>query len=307
MSDAASRLVGTSVVMEEVRALIRTAACSREPVLLSGEVGTGRQLAARTIHVLSARSAAPFMRINCGGLPEGLFECELYGVMKRAFSDPWKPGQAEQAEGGTLFFDEVGVLSSGSQARLLRLIQEKQYTRLGETEARVADVRVMASTYGSLPERVKAGSFREDLYASLSAVQIALPRLRDRPGDLELLVRHFLSRFGPTYGHQHATVTPGALTLLAELKLFGNVRDLENYIEMLLVKAPPGDFVIDEAAVEQQSCPGALPRELGMEPERDAVEEAIKNAGGNRSVAARMLGVSRRTLYNKLVKLGLAP
>lgn len=305
-----SELVGTSAAMEEVRALVRQAALSMEPLLLIGEAGTGKALAARCVHSLSERSAAPFVEINCYVLQDPLFESEFFGVEKETFSGPRKQGLVEQAEGGALFFDGVSELSPASQVKLLRFILEKEYERVGGTDTYKANVRVMATTYRSLPEMVSAGTFREDLFGRMSAVQIFLPPLRDRPGDLEVLVRHFMNQFGPRYGHQSASVTPGALARLSAMTWFDNVRDLENFIERCVVRAPPGDIVLDEASVATERAPSAPPvrptRDARMAAEREAVEAAMKKAGGIRTVAARILGVSRRTLYNKLVELRLA-
>jgi two-component system response regulator AtoC len=311
MSDDASMLVGTSAVMEEVRALVRQAAHSVEPVLLIGEVGTGKQLAARVIHSLSARSAAPFVPINCNGLPEHLLEHELFG---REVFDCWggtgvhyKPGRVALAEGGTLFLGDVAGLSPALQVKLLRLILEKQYEPYGGGKTLMADVRVMASSVRSLPEMVQAGTFREDLFARLSVRPIHLPPLRERAGDLPALVGHFLSKHRATNKHQNASITPGAVALLAGVTWFANVQDLESLIQVLLANAAPGDVVIDETAVQSEPPPDPLHVRLSraQQLERKAVEEALQKAGGNRSVAARILGMSRRTLYNKLDGLGL--
>lgn len=305
VTDLASELVGTSAVMGEVRALVRQAALSTEPLLLIGAAGTGKALAARSVHSISERSAAPFVEVNCYALPDPFFEYQLFGVEKEALSGPRKQGLIEQAEGGSLLFDGVSELSPACQVKVLRFILEKEYERVGGTDTYKANVRVMATTYRSLPEMVSAGTFREDLSDCLSAVQIFLPPLRDRPGDLEVLVRHFMYQFGPRYGHHGASVTPGALARLAAMTWFDNVRDLENFIERCVVLAPPGDIVIDEASVAMERAPSAPPVRPNT-AEREALVAALKKAGGNRTLAARILGVSRRTLYNKIVALELA-
>ncbi len=310
-------MVGTSPPLEEARALIRQAAPSTATVLILGETGTGKELAARALHSLSSRKAKPFVRLNCGALPENLFESELFGYEKGAFTGAVnrKPGRVELAEGGTLFLDEVGELSQASQVKLLRLIQEKEFERLGGTETLKADVRIVAATHRSLPEMVKANTFREDLYYRLNVVPISMPPLRARPDDLEPLVKHFLSVLGPQNGRPKASLGSSAMALVAAQQWKGNVRQLQNFIERLTVLAPPGD-VIEEATVQRElerlggdapetvSSADSLP-ERRKDAERQAVEEALKKAGGNRSVAARLLGVSRRTLYNKLESLGL--
>ncbi len=310
-------MVGTSSSLEEARALIRQAAPSTATVLILGETGTGKELAARALHSMSPRKGKPFVRLNCGALPENLFESELFGYEKGAFTGAVnrKPGRVELAEGGTLFLDEVGELSQASQVKLLRLIQEKEFERLGGTETLKADVRIVAATHRSLPEMVKANTFREDLYYRLNVVPISMPPLRSRPDDLEPLVKHFLSTLGPQNGRAKASLGAGAMALVAAQQWKGNVRQLQNFIERLTVLAPPGDL-IEEATVlrelarlggevvEAVSSSDSLP-ERRKDAERQAVEEALKKAAGNRSVAARLLGVSRRTLYNKLESLGL--
>ena len=312
-------MVGSSASLDEARGLIRQAAPSMATTLVLGETGTGKELVARALHSLSPRREKPFVRINCGALPEQLFESELFGYEKGAHStaDRRKPGRVELAEGGTLFLDEVGELSPASQVKLLRLIQEKEYESLGGVATRKADVRIVAATHRSLPDMVKAKTFRDDLYYRLNVVPIFLPPLRDRPGDLEALVRHFLSTLGPPNGRPKAAVTPGAMALLAARKWEGNVRELQNFVERLVVLAPPGDL-IDESTVKRELDRAGLDKTESAAPasadslperrkdaERQAVEEALKKAGNNRSVAARILGVSRRTLYNKLESLGL--
>ena len=221
----------------------------------------------------------------------------------------------ELAEGGTLFLDEVGELSAASQVKLLRLLQEKEYERLGGTQTLKADVRVIAATHRNLQERVQSGEFREDLFYRLNVVPIALPPLRARREDVPALTKHFVSTLGPQNGRPKVTLAADALELLSSQAWPGNVRQLQNFIERLLVLAPPGD-VIERAAVEKELSRAGLdakPAEASgdsltdrrRDAEKQAVEEALQKAKGNRSVAARLLGVSRRTLYNKLEALGL--
>jgi len=316
----ADGMVGSAPALEDARAIIRQAAASPATVLVLGETGTGKELAARALHSLSPRTKGPFVRLNCGALPETLFESELFGYEKGAFTGATgrKPGRVELANGGTLFLDEVGELSLASQVKLLRLIQEKEFERLGGTETLKADVRVVAATHRNLAEMVKSGTFREDLYYRLNVVPVSLPPLRARPDDVAVLAKHFITALGPQNGRPKASFTPDALTLLSGQQWPGNVRQLQNFIERVLVLAPPGD-VIEATTVERElaragldakaSTPAASPDSLPerrKDAERQAVEEALQKAGGNRSVAARLLGVSRRTLYNKLEALGLA-
>jgi two-component system response regulator AtoC len=319
-------MVGTSPAIEELRQLVRKIAPSTATALVLGETGTGKELAARALHSLSPRKDKPFVAVNCSAFTETLFESELFGHEKGAFTgaERRKAGRVELAEGGTLLLDEIGELSPTLQVKLLRLIQEKTFERVGGTEPLKAEVRIVAATHRNLGEMVKAGTFREDLFYRLNVVPITSPPLRDRPGDIEPLVRHFLASFGPANGRPKAALTPGSMGLLVAQKWPGNVRQLQNFIERLVVLAPEGDL-IEEATVKLElermglnaKDPGTGNGEAGGAPaadslperrkdaERQAVEEALKKARGNRSVAARILGVSRRTLYNKLESLGL--
>ncbi|PZR13286.1 MAG: two-component system response regulator [Archangium gephyra] len=317
-NETADGMVGRSSALDEARGLIRQAAPSNATVLVLGETGTGKELAARALHALSPRAKGPFVRLNCGALPESLFESELFGYEKGAFTGAVarKPGRVELAEGGTLFLDEVGELSAASQVKLLRLLQEKEFERLGGTQTLKAAVRVIAATHRNLQERVQTGEFREDLYYRLNVVPISLPPLRARREDVPELVKHFVATLGAQNGRPKVVLAEDALHLLSSQPWPGNVRQLQNFIERLLVLSPPGD-VIDKVTVEKELARAgadARPVEVSGESlgdrrrdaEKQAVEEALQKARGNRSVAARLLGVSRRTLYNKLDTLGLA-
>ena len=206
--ESADGMVGTSPAVEEVRQLIRQVAPSTATALVLGETGTGKELAARALHSLSPRKDKPFVAVNCSAFTETLFESELFGHEKGAFTgaERRKAGRVELAEGGTLFLDEIGELSPTLQVKLLRLMQEKTFERVGGTEPIKAEVRIVAATHRSLQDMVKAGTFREDLFYRLNVVRITVPPLRDRPGDVEVLVRHFLSVFGPANGRPKASV-----------------------------------------------------------------------------------------------------
>jgi two-component system response regulator AtoC len=310
-------MLGAAPALDEARALIRRAAATSSTVLILGETGTGKELAARAIHTLSARAKQPFVRLNCGALPEALIESELFGYEKGAFTGAVarKPGRVELAQGGTLFLDEVGELSLPSQVKLLRLLQEREFERLGGTETLKTDARVVAATHRQLPEMVTEGTFREDLLYRLNVIPITLPPLRARPGDVPVLVRHFVGALAQTIGRPTAHLLPQAVELLEQQPWPGNVRQLQNFIERLLVLAPSEE--VSRADVERElaraQSGGSRPTVSGesldsrrKDAERGAVEEALQKARGNRSLAARLLGVSRRTLYNKLELLGLA-
>jgi two-component system, NtrC family, response regulator AtoC len=316
-SAATQALVGEAPALEEARQLILKAAASQATVLVLGETGTGKELAARAIHLASARAKGAFVHLDCGALPETLFESELFGYERGAFTGAMarKPGRVELAQGGTLFLDEVGELSLSSQVKLLRLLQEREFERLGGTETLKADVRVVAATHQVLAEMVQAGRFREDLRYRLEVIPITMPTLRSRPEDVPGLVRHFLTTLGASNGRPGVTVSPPALELLSRQRWPGNVRQLQNFVERLLVLSEGTTLGLAEVARELERTDGAAPpaakaggasleaRRQGAE--RDAVAEALRKARGNRSLAARLLGVSRRTLYNKLEALGL--
>ena len=301
---AAGGLVGESPALREAQKLIARAAASEATVLLRGESGTGKEVAAHEIHAASRRKAGPFVKVHCAGLPEALLESELFGYEKGAFTGAVqrKPGRVELASGGTLFLDEIGEVTPAVQVKLLRLLQDKSYERLGGTQTLPADVRFVAATHRNLEELIKAGQFREDLYYRLNVVPIWMPPLRDRPGDLERLARHFSAK----------PLERSAVALLLAERWPGNVRQLQNFIERLNVFSDGAALSAEDVQRElQRQQPGpAAPagmldahRKAG---EREAVQDALTRAGGNRTLAARLLGVSRRTLYNKLAELGLA-
>jgi two-component system response regulator AtoC len=322
--DAADGMVGRSKALDGVKELIGKAAQSQATVLILGETGTGKELAARAIHARSSRAKEPFVRLTGGAIPDTLFESELFGYEKGAFTGAVnrKPGRVELAKGGTLFLDEVGELSMPIQVKLLRLIQEREFERVGGTETLKADVRFVAATHRPLEQMVKDGSFREDLFYRLNVIPIVLPPLRERADDIDALAAHFVSQLGVTHGRPQVHLTPGALAALRAQPWPGNVRQLQNFLERLVVLST-GDE-LGEGDVQRElsragaptagsaappsptppSAPGSLD-EKRKDAERAAVQQALDQAKGNRALAARLLGVSRRTLYYKLEALGL--
>ena len=295
-------------------------------VLLRGESGTGKELAARALHERSARKDGPFVVVHAAALPESLLESELFGHERGAFTGAVarKPGRIELADGGTLFLDELGDLPASVQVKLLRVVQERQFERLGGTQTLKVDVRFVSATHRDLDAMVAAGTFRQDLYFRLNVICVHLPPLRERPGDIELLARHLCAKLGAANGRPDVALTDDALALLASRPWPGNVRELQNFVERLVVmSAAPR---IDAAAVTHElgaqlpaqpaSAPAATPgscadqggatlEERRREAERAALLEALQKAGNNRTLAARILGVGRRTLYNKLEELGI--
>lgn len=240
-------LVGQSPAMQQLRQLIDTAGPTNSRVLIGGENGTGKELVARAIHVQSARADHPFVAVNCAAIPETLIESELFGHEKGSFSGAtsMKRGQFEQADGGTLFLDEIGDMSLSTQAKVLRALQEQQFTRVGGTKLMKVDVRVLAASNKDLLKEIEKGSFREDLYYRLNVVPIVVPPLRERPEDIPLLIRHFMKVHAEEQGLRVKEVTPEAMNVFQQYEWPGNIRELRNLIERLMIMVPGG--VIDTA------------------------------------------------------------
>ena len=240
-------LVGQSPSMQQLRQLIDTAGPTNSRVLIGGENGTGKELVARAIHVQSARADHPFVAVNCAAIPETLIESELFGHEKGSFSGAtsMKRGQFEQADGGTLFLDEIGDMSLSTQAKVLRALQEQQFTRVGGTKLMKVDVRVLAASNKDLLKEIEKGSFREDLYYRLNVVPIVVPPLRERREDIPLLIRHFMKLHAEEQGLKVKEVTPEAMNVFQQYEWPGNIRELRNLIERLMIMVPGA--VIDTA------------------------------------------------------------
>ncbi len=318
------RLLGDAPAMRQCKDLIERAARGDTTVLLRGETGTGKELAARALHDLSPRREGPFVRVHCAALPDTLLESELFGHEAGAFTGAIrrKAGRVEMAEGGTLFLDEIGDITPAVQVKLLHLLQEREYCRLGATSSSRADVRFVAATHRDLESLVATGEFREDLFYRLNVVPIFMPPLRARQGDIAALVIRFVERHaGRLPGAARTVVEPDAIERLTEEPWPGNVRQLENFVERLVVLAPEGlhgtrrvgaadverelERVVRRHPSEPPMLAGGLV-EQRRDAERRALESALRQAGGNRSQAARILGISRRTLYKKLEQQGLS-
>jgi sigma-54 dependent transcriptional regulator, flagellar regulatory protein len=304
---------GASKAMRAVHRLIEQVAPFDTNVLILGESGTGKEMVARHIHELSGRAAHPFVPVNCGAIPADLLESELFGHEKGAFTGALSTrlGRFEFAEGGTLFLDEIGDMSLQMQVKLLRVLQERSFERVGSNKTIRCNVRIIAATHRDLDAAIIAGRFREDLYYRLNVVTITLPPLRERRQDIPSLVDFFLHRSG-----RPVSMTPAALQKLCAHNWPGNVRELENTVERARVLAPAG--VIDAAEIQLaqrlDSIPGhwadAVPIEGGWKKcvailERSMVERAMTFAGGNKSKAAEILGIHRRFLYEKLREFGM--
>jgi two-component system response regulator AtoC len=315
-------ILGDSTAMRDVMALVDRAAPGGSTVLIRGESGTGKELVARALHEKSPRKAHPFVAVHCAALPENLLESELFGYEKGAFTGAVsrKPGRVELAHEGTLFFDEIGDVPLSMQVKLLRVLQEREFERVGGTQTIKVDVRFVAATHRNLEAMVESGTFREDLFYRLSVVPLFIPPLRARPSDIEPLTLHFAAMHGKTQPRAFE-VAPSALALMALQPWPGNVRQLQNFVERLIVFSDGP--VIDGADVERELAregtlarPSRAAHEAGpedanldvrrREAEKEAIKAALRRAGDNRTVAARLLGVSRRTLYNKLEEYGIA-
>jgi DNA-binding NtrC family response regulator len=305
------RLVGSSPAMQKVVQLIQKVAPTDSTILVRGASGTGKELVARAIHYNSARRERPLVTINCAALQETLLESELFGHEKGAFTGAVqaKPGLVEVAEGGTLFIDEISEMAVGLQAKLLRVLEDGHFRRVGGTQENHADVRVIAATNRLLADEIKNGRFREDLYYRLNVVTIELPPLRERRQDIPELIEHFLTtrQVGPA----RSRLAPDALDALVRYDWPGNVRELANVLERSQILAENQLITIDDlpdsitdAVPAGEGSRGGDPDHL-REVERRHVQEVLKRAKGNKVHAAKVLGVSRRALYRLIAKYGL--
>jgi DNA-binding NtrC family response regulator len=304
------RLVGSSTSMRKVIALIEKVAATDSTVLVRGASGTGKELVARALHTNSPRRTHPLVTINCAALQENLLESELFGHEKGAFTGAvsTKPGLVEVAEGGTLFIDEIGEMAPGLQAKLLRVLEDGHYRRVGGTREMNADVRVVAATNRELAEEIKNGKFREDLYYRLNVVSIFLPPLRDRRGDIPELVEHFLTtrQIGPL----RSRIDADALKALTAYSWPGNVRELANVLERAQILAENHIITVEDlpenVAIALAGAPDTVgdPRHLS-EVERRHVQAVLHEEKGNKVHAARVLGISRRSLYRLIEKYQL--
>jgi len=318
-------MVGRSPAMQKVFQLIDLVADKKATVLVTGESGTGKELVARAIHSRSSRKKNPFVALNCGAIPESLLEDELFGHVRGAYTDARgeRIGKFEQADGGTLFLDEIGDMSQSLQVKLLRVLEENQFQKLGSNKTIQVDVRIVVATNCDLREKVRTREFREDLYYRLHVVPIHLPPLRERKEDLPLLANHFVREFSHSYKLPPKKLSPGALKRLMQQDWRGNVRELGNVLELASVLAGDermileardfttldDEFVLELAPTELFQNQLRLPEEgidlrwFVQELEKHLINQSLERAGGNKGKAARLLRLKRTTLVAKLRRM----
>jgi len=311
-----SRLIGSSPGMVKVMETIRTVAPTDATVLIRGESGTGKELVASAIHELSARARHPLIKVNCAAIPETLLEDELFGHERGAYTGAHaqRKGRFEAAHRGSIFLDEIGEMSTALQAKLLRVLQEREFERVGGSETVPVDVRVIASTNRNLEKGVREGVFREDLYYRINVVPIVLPPLRERREDILVLAHHFLERFSARNNKPIKGITPAAQQKLQAYNWQGNVRELENCIERAVVMAQGASLEAHDIALNPDITRVAhddiasqlVQQDFSIEDfERKLIETSLRKTGGNQSRAAELLGLTRRTLQYRMEKYNI--
>ncbi|HXK07728.1 MAG TPA: sigma-54 dependent transcriptional regulator [Verrucomicrobiae bacterium] len=314
-------LIGESREMQSIHQVIGLVASRRATVLITGETGTGKELAARALHLAGNRRGGPWVAVNCSALPESLLESELFGHVRGAFTGAIqsRAGRFEQAQGGTIFLDEIGEMPLDLQAKLLRVLQERELQRLGGSETIRLDIRVVAATNCDLAVRVAQGKFRQDLYYRLNVVPLEMPPLRRRPGDVPLLAGHFVEKICCAEGLPRKLLAPEALERLCRHSWPGNVRQLENAVEMAVALSADrsslgtADFPLIESSIpwtDDSGVPMVAVPDSGLDYEhtlagieRSIIEQALRKTGGNKKAAAEMLRLKRTTLSAKVRSL----
>ncbi|MEQ8766293.1 MAG: sigma-54 dependent transcriptional regulator [Planctomycetota bacterium] len=308
-------IVGISDAMEKVKALIAKVAATPSTVLITGETGTGKELVARAIHRLSNRRDGPFIPVNCGAIPETLLESELFGYGKGAFTgaNADKSGLFEAANGGTFFLDEVASIPHAMQVKILRVLQEGEVQRVGEAQPRKVDVRIVAATNRDLKGEVDAGNIREDFFYRLNVINIGIPPLRERPGDVRALAESFLENLSREIGRSFHGFSDDAMRRLETYEWPGNVRQLRNAVEHAVIVGTPPDIELEDLPSEfhgdETSTPSAPLGDPGLislaELEKQQIIRVLEATGFHQAKAAEILGINRRTLYRKIRELGL--
>ena len=291
--------------MRRVHAQIRRAAQTNATVLVSGESGTGKELVARAIHYESSRAAAPFVPVNCGAIPQDLFESELFGHVKGSFTgaNETRAGFFLTADGGTIFLDEIAETNPATQVKLLRVLQDKQVAMVGSSKPRTVDVRIVAATNKNLQQLAASGSFREDLYFRINVIPIELPPLRERGPDVLALTRHFAAKYADEVGRGPLAFSDRVLELFQTYAWPGNVRELENVVQRLVVMADGPEVDAADLPVLMRSSFGSAEAELNrslVQVEASHIRKVLASVSGNKSKAAQILGIDRKTLRAKL-------
>jgi DNA-binding NtrC family response regulator len=331
-------IIGDSAVMREVYRLTRQVAAASATVLLTGETGTGKELIARAIHELSPRATGPFIRVNCGALSENLLESELFGHVKGAFTSAHesRTGRFEAAHGGTIFLDEINSVSYKLQVKLLRVLQEHEFERVGDTRTIQVDCRIVAATNRDLLDEIDAGRFREDLYYRLNVIPLYLPALNERPDDVPLLVDFFAKKYAIENGRPEVTVAPDALAALKTYSWPGNVRELQNYVERAIVLCTGDTLSLDlfpphvrglapvrigrqrardldalcaelvtRGMTEADESSNDLHQRIVSLVEKELIHQVLKGCQGIQTKTATRLGINRNTLHKKIEEYGL--
>ncbi len=305
-------IIGKSHAMQEMFRLIEEVAPTDSTVLIEGESGTGKELVADAIHRSSRRAQGPFVKVNCSALSEGLLESELFGHVKGAFTGALQDrvGRFERADDGTLLLDEVGDLPERIQVKLLRVLQEREIERVGDSRVRRVNVRILAATHRSLRRLVDEGAFRQDLYYRLHVIPIRVTPLRERREDIPDLAAAFLHELGTAAGKKLERISPDALRVLMDHRWPGNVRELRNAVEHAVVKCRGSVLLVEDLPrelIEESAGVSRLARTPSRDREGERIREALEATGWNRGEAARRLGIDRSTLWRKMKKLGIAP
>lgn len=318
LGDKRNNVIGENTGLKQVMTQVRRVAETNATVLIHGESGTGKELIARAVHTNSLRTGGPFVAINCGAIPLTLMESELFGHERGAFTDAKeaKAGTFERADGGTLFLDEIGELPLDAQVKLLRVLEERKITRIGGKKPIPVDVRIVAATNRNLDDEVKNGRFRLDLLYRLNVFTLILPPLRERKEDIPLLTNFFIRKYNQTLSLDVQAITPDAIKLLAAYDWPGNVRDLENAVQSAMILCTDGtirpehlpDRVKGYDLAESQTVAGAGTssiKEVNAQTEKEVILAALRKHNFNRTLTAETLGISRKTLFNKMKRHGL--
>lgn len=305
-----SRIIGDSPALLQVLDTVRRVAATDAPVLIMGENGTGKELIAETLHANSRRRAAPFVKVNLGGISRSLFESEMFGHRKGAFTGAAtdREGRFAVADKGTIFLDEIGELDANSQVKLLRVLQEHSFEMLGDSRTRHVDIRVVCATNADLASMVAERTFREDLFYRINLITVTLPPLRERTSDIPALARHFAAAFCRANRIERPDIAADAMKALSRMPFPGNIRELKNLVERtIIISGRPTLHAADfEAAASLAPAPATGSATNLTDMERTAVEDALRRSGGNLTQAAALLGITRQSLYRRIQKFGIS-